>query len=52
VNYALLSKDDLVKLFEEKLNDVSFDKVRYVAEEIQQIYGQKLEEEIAKGRSG
>ncbi len=50
VNYALLSKDDLVKLFEEKLNDVSFDKVRYVAEEIQQIYGQKLEEEIAAKR--
>ncbi|MCF8346263.1 MAG: DUF349 domain-containing protein [Bacteroidales bacterium] len=47
VNYALLSKDDLVKLFEEKLNEASFDKVRFIADEIQQIYEQKLEEEIA-----
>ena len=46
VNYALLSKEDLVKLFEEKLNEESFDRIRSIAEEIQRIYEEKLEGEM------
>lgn len=46
VNFALLSKEDLVKLFDEFLRNKSYQEIRSEVDEIQTAYQEKHEEEI------
>ncbi|MEX0987859.1 MAG: DUF349 domain-containing protein [Bacteroidales bacterium] len=48
INYELLSKEDLVKVFGQLLNDKTFKELRSEVDEIQDVYSSKLEIELAK----